>query len=114
MLSPRARMRIWLRSVRTPRPDLRSDPAAAAFTSGPYAVVLRIEATRSSDLRKRTIKLRSDPFQPPAIRGVGSPLFAGCCSSSALILAPIRMTIVDIQIQVMNPIAAPRDPYVLL
>jgi uncharacterized membrane protein YeaQ/YmgE (transglycosylase-associated protein family) len=36
------------------------------------------------------------------------------CSSSALILAPTRMTIVDIQIQVMKPIAAPREPYVLL
>jgi len=42
--------------------------------------------------------------------GVGS----GLMFQFGLILPPMRMTVVEIHIQVINPIAAPREPYVLL
>ena len=47
----------------------------------------------------------------PRHAGLGIGVFEAVrYSSSALSFAPIRITIVDIQIQVMKPTAAPRDP----
>src|SRR5258706_1760545 len=54
---------------------------------------------------------------PLAHIGLGAPAVvsrAVWCSISASSSAPIRMTMAEIQSQVMKPITAPRDPYVSL
>ena len=79
-----------------------------AFHCRALGVPLRGQSNPSPDSRN------SGRFMQMAIYLATVVSRSVCSSNSAFISAPISMMIVEIQIHVMKPTAAPSDPYVLL